>query len=134
MSEAKFYDISSYIDTEYEKNEFVKLNKEEFKNNIKNYLENHSEIKSGDIIFVGNDYETRQDYGFGLVVDNNKFILDNYGPYLPLRNKDKLPKDITYSSLLELMKNNDYLYSLWYGDSIDSFDEIKEEYIKQKIY
>jgi len=59
MSEAKFYDISSYIDTEYEKNEFVKLNKEEFKNNIKNYLENHSEIKSGDIIFVGNDYETR---------------------------------------------------------------------------
>jgi len=133
MTEAKFHNISQYIDPEYEKNEFVKLNEKEFKNNIKNYLENNPEIKSGDIIFVGSTYETRQDYGFGLVIDNN-FILGEYGPYLPLRNKDKLPKDITYSLLLEIMKNDDYLYSLWYGDMNDSFDDIKEEYVKQKIY
>jgi len=133
MTEAKFHNISQYIDLEYEKNEYVKLNEKEFKNNIKNYLEINPQIKSGDIIFVGSTYETRQEYGFGLIINDN-FVLGEYGPYLPLRNKDNLPNNITYSSLLEIMKNDEYLYSLWYGDSNDSFDEIKEEYIKQKIY
>lgn len=68
---AKFYDISKIIDKNYETNCFVEMNEDDFNNKIKEYINNHSEINTGDILFVGSTYETRQNYGFVIVDKRN---------------------------------------------------------------
>lgn len=131
--DAKFFDISSYIDTNYEKNGFVKMRKKEFNEKIKYYLENNKEIKTGDIIFVGSDYETRQEYGFCLVI-NKDFKSGEYGPNLPLKFKNELPLNIKYGNILEYIKNDDDLYLLWYGDDNTAGDETINEYKNNNLY
>ena len=127
MLEAKYYDISNNIDPKYEDIGFVTMDKKEFYNKIKNYLDKHEEIKTGDIIFIGSHYETRQEYGFCLVI-NKEIKEGNYGPYLPLKNIKNLPENIKYGNILEIMKNDEDLYLLWYGDDLSVGDEIIEEY------
>lgn len=133
MSIAKFHDISTYIDDQYENIGYVKMNIKEFNNKIKNYIEQNEDIKSGDILFVGSKYESRQEYGFCLVIDKD-FFQCNYGPNLPIKYKDKLPENINYRNLLEFMKNDEYLDSLWYGDDMYAYNEILQKYIENKLY
>lgn len=134
MEVANFYDISIYIDLDYEKYGYVRLNENDFKSKIKIYLNEHNEIKPGDIIFVGSTYDTRQEYGFGIVIENNNFILDNYGPSLPIRYRNKIPKNISYSSILNRMNNDEDLNTLWYGEDMDSYNEVVELYKEKNIY
>ena len=133
MIKAIFYDISSSIDSEYDKVGFVKMNKKDFSKKIKEYIESHPEIKEGDILFIGSDYETRQDYGFGIVLHND-IKMENYGPDLPIKYKNYLPKNISYEAILKIFEEEDEWYSLWYGEDKDASTEIKEKYIKEKLY
>jgi hypothetical protein len=64
---AKFYNIANYIDERYFENKYVTLNSYLFKDRIKNYIINNEDIKTGDILFVGSNYEKKQVYGFILV-------------------------------------------------------------------
>ena len=133
MLEAKFFDISDEIDTEYPKNGYVKMDKNQFSEKIKIYLESNNEIKDGDIIFIGSHYETRQDYGFGIVINKN-LILCDYGPNLPLKYKNNIPNNIRYSNLLKQMNEYKYWDLLWYGDEMDAYEEIVKIYKKENIY
>ena len=64
---AKFYNIANNIDERYSEDKYVTLNSYLFKDRIKNYIKNNEHIKTGDILFVGSNYEKKQVYGFILV-------------------------------------------------------------------
>ena len=64
---AKFYNIANNIDERYYKDKYVTLNSYLFKDRIKNYIINNEDIKTGDILFVGSNYQKKQVYGFILV-------------------------------------------------------------------
>ena len=72
---AKFYDIASEIDPEYEDNGHLRAEMDNTEN-INKVLDKHPEFKPGDILFVGSTYETRQEYGFAIFLPgyNNKKI------------------------------------------------------------
>lgn len=129
----KYYDISNKIDTRYEDLEYVTMDKIEFHNKIKEYLGKHKQIKTGDILFVGSHYETRQEYGFCLVIGKDvKF--GEYGPNLPLKHKKELPDNIKYEKLLQDMKKDNELYLLWFGDDNSAADEMIELYKNNELY
>ena len=87
----------------------------------------------GDIVFVGDTYETRQEYGFKLVLEKGESISSVYGPSLILDNKQMLEKSkIKYNNLLNKFKrvSNDteeYWNELWYGAQDEN--DIIEEYL-----
>jgi hypothetical protein len=130
---AKFYDISNKIDPNYKNKEYVTMSKTDFHEKIKKYLNKNKKIISGDILFVGSDYESRQEYGFCLVIGKDvKF--GEYGPKLPLRYKSELPHNIKYEKLLQNIKNNENFETLWFGDDYSAEDEVIELYKNAGLY
>ena len=56
---------------------------EEYHNIIKKHIyENKHKFNDGDIIFIGDTYETRQEYGFA-TIQGNIFIIGEYPPLTP---------------------------------------------------
>ena len=64
---AKFYDIANLIDKNYQDNCYVQIDNDEFNERIRNYIQSNDSLNTGDILFVGSSYETRQEYGFVIV-------------------------------------------------------------------
>ena len=69
---AKFYDISSIINPLYEKAGYITAEMSKgLDDRINSYIQtNHLNV--GDILFVGSTYETRQEYGFYMVLPSLK--------------------------------------------------------------
>lgn len=90
---AKFYDIASEIDPEYDDNGRLRSEMDN-PENINKVLDKHPEFKPGDILFVGSTYETRQEYGFALFLPgyNKKvnIVRSEYGFTLPLEIIDDI--------------------------------------------
>ncbi len=61
---ANFYNIANLIDKDYQSNYYVKIDRQEFESRLKDYITMNENLKTGDILFVGSEYETRQHYGF----------------------------------------------------------------------
>lgn len=132
-SSPKFYNIANKIDKKYEDLEYVTMDKTEFHDKIKEYLSKNKQIKTGDILFVGSTYESRQEYGFCIVIGKDvKF--GEYGPKLPLKYKSELPQDIKYENILQHMKSDNDLYVLWFGDDDSAADEVIELYKSNGLY
>lgn len=72
---AKFHDIVEDVDPEYHENGHLTDHKQ-LTNNIEKAIKKHPEIKSGDILFIGSTYETRQYYGFAMYLPG---LTDYYG-------------------------------------------------------
>ena len=68
---AKFYDISSEVDPEYETNGHLRQEMDN-EQNITKTINKHPEFKRGDVLFVGSSYETRQEYGFAIYLPEKK--------------------------------------------------------------
>ena len=69
---AKFYDISSIINPGYEKAGYIT---KEMSIDLIGRINLHvqaNRFNIGDILFVGSEYETRQEYGFYMVLPNLK--------------------------------------------------------------
>jgi len=124
MTEPKYYDISTIIDPDYKFNGFVSMNYDEFKNKIIAYLNENKHIKCGDILFAGSTYETRQEYGFYLVLENNDFVHEEYIINTIIDNYKELPKDINYKNLIDdLKKYHEYHYLLFFGGNDSEIDD-----------
>jgi len=63
----KFYNISNLIDRDYHSNNYLKIENDEFETRLRNYIATNPNLNTGDILFVGSEYETRQGYGFVIV-------------------------------------------------------------------
>ena len=65
---AKFYDIANLIDKNYQNNCYIQIDNDDFEERVRNYIQNNESLNTGDILFVGSTYETRQYYGF-IIID-----------------------------------------------------------------
>lgn len=127
---ANFYDISNKIDENYHLNQYVTIDDDELHNKVISYLNDNNHIKTGDIIFIGSTYETRQYYGFIMVDKRNdiKYVSAEEATNLPFENsnlKDFLKKNkIKYG---KLFNNLNEKFSLLSGFSNEK-EEVEEDY------
>ena len=127
---ANFYDISNELDENYNKNQYVTIDDDELHERVISYLNNNNNIKTGDIIFIGSTYETRQYYGFIMVDkrDGIKYVSAEEATSLPFENsnlKEFLQKNkIKYGQLFNNLNEN---FSLLSGYSNEK-DEVQEDY------
>ena len=105
----KFYNIANIIDPNYDQNDY--LNDCDLDSLILNYLKSHHEINTGDILFTGSTYETRQYYGF-IIIDKRdgiKWINSEQGIDLPFEKsqfKDYLSDNkVKYQELFDSLPN-----------------------------
>ena len=87
---AKFYNIANLIDKNYNNNNYLSIDDSDVDNNLSNYLIEHKEINTGDILFIGSTYETRQCYGFVIVDKRNgiRWINSEQGIDLPFEESE----------------------------------------------
>ena len=135
---AKFYDISDELNEEYSKTGYIthKMNKDLDKR-LTEYINIHN-FKSGDILFVGSTYESRQEYGFYLVMDGKGYSCESIFDYI-LTSKilDKIKEyNIKYEKLfLEIKSKNksqDYINQM-FQDMFQDYDYI-ERFKEKHIY
>ena len=133
---AKFYNIANLIDNNYENNNFLSIDDSDVDNYLFNYLNEHNEVNTGDILFIGSTYETRQYYGF-IIVDKRdgiKWINSEQGIDLPFENtgfKEYLSKNkIKYKELFNSLPK---YFSELSGYNYDK-EEVAEDYLKNGLW
>ena len=133
---AKFHYIAELLYPDYEQNGYVyfenKYEKTRWNTKIKDYIEKN-EIHVGDLLFIGSTYETRQEYGFILILENNKYIGSEDMFFNIPKHKDILKRNnIKYKNLIEdfLDRKEEFIPSIFIGDwRVDeSIKEIIDEY------
>jgi len=77
---SNFYNISKEINPTYRRLKFIDrhaVDVEKVHQNVELFIKDNT--KPGDILFIGDTYESRQEYGYLIVVDNvtGKYITDN---------------------------------------------------------
>lgn len=133
--QAKFYDIAAILTPSYDRCGFLK---EAVKpTQVRDYLVAHPVVKPGDILFLGSTYQTRQEYGFAIVLPESirpmLFEADEYGPGLPLSFKDALlGMQIQYDDLMEELAEEDWI-ELWFGNMTDMYDEAMDMYMQNGL-
>ena len=133
---AKFYNISNIIDTNYITNYYISIDEEVHKTNIQKYLNEHPEIKTGDILFVGSTYETRQYYGF-IIIDKRQGINwyhSEQGIDLPFENQSL--KDYLFNNNIKYKELFDSLSKYFSDLSGYSYEkeDVAEDYHKYGIW
>lgn len=129
---AKFYEISNEINPEYINTGYITREMAKGLDNRVNKYINTQNFKSGDILFVGSTYETRQEYGFYLVLDgkgiNSESILDSI---LTTKILDELKKNnVKYEKLfLQVNKKNDWIQEMfqYMFQDYDYIERFREE-------
>tara|TARA_B100001287_G_C22657434_1_gene518540 strand:- start:1412 stop:1816 length:405 start_codon:yes stop_codon:yes gene_type:complete len=133
---AKFYNIANLIDKNYNNNNYLSIDDSDVDNNLSNYLIEHKEINTGDILFIGSTYETRQCYGFVIVDKRNgiRWINSEQGIDLPFEEsefKNYLSKNkIKYKELFNSLPK---YFSELSGYNYEK-EEVAEDYLKNGIW
>ena len=135
--DAYFYDIAEKVTPGYEdRGELTREEGKTLSSRLKTYLQKHTNIKYGDIVFVGSTSD-RQEYGFKLVLDNGETVGGESGAGLPLGKATELEKrNVHYESLLQEMNNDDEdtMKMYFFGDNSDAYDEFVTDYKGKKIF
>ena len=133
---AKFYNIAKIIDKDYETNDYLSIDNSEVDNLVLNYLNEHTEINTGDILFIGSTYETRQNYGFIMVDkrDGIKLINSEQGIDLPFE-KDELKNYLSQNNIKykELFNSLPKYFSELSGYNYEK-EDVAEDYHKYGIW
>ena len=140
---AKFYDISSEVDPEYETNGHLRTEMDN-EQHIMKIINKHPEFKQGDVLFVGSSNETRQEYGFVIYLPEKKekYMGGEDGVGIPLdivrKDKDKNPLEhVRYSKLItDFMEDppkgyNRDVVGLFMGYDFRDDEDINKEYVVQ---
>ena len=145
---AKFYDISSIINPLYEKAGYITAEMSKgLDDRINSYIQtNHLNV--GDILFVGSTYETRQEYGFYMVLPSLKkpgkgseargseargsealgseYIIGM--PVSPVICEILQKNKVNYTKLLKEMTDNKEFKYLFFPDDEDEVTDILNSY------
>ena len=132
---AKFKDISNIVDRKYNVEGYV-TNGDKHSKNIEKYISKYKRIKTGDILFVGSSYLSRQYYGF-IIVDKregNNWHGAEKGTNLPFESKSLrdylISNNIKYGDLFQnLDEHFGYLSGYKYRP-----DEIENDYKKHGLW
>jgi len=109
------------------------------KDKIRDYILAHPEMQPGDILFLGSTYQTRQEYGFIIVVpasvDARLFLAGEDGPSLPLELKQKMGDalDVLYDNAFQELHEDEDWDLLWFGNEFDSYDQVVELFAEKKL-
>ena len=155
---AKFYDISSIINPGYEKAGYIT---KEMSIDLIGRINLHvqaNQFNIGDILFVGSEYETRQEYGFYMVLPNLKNKMagskahgsEAHGseaqgseaqgseaqgseyiigmPIMPVIQEILQKNKVNYTILLKEMKENKEFNYLFFPDDEDEITDIISSY------
>ena len=140
---AKFYDISSIINPEYERAGYItKEMSKGIDERINSYI-NANHLNIGDILFVGSTYETRQEYGFYMVLPSLKkpgqgseahgseahgseYIIGM--PVSPVIREILQKNKVNYTKLLKEMTENKEFKYLFFPDDEDEVTDILNSY------
>lgn len=123
---ACFYDISEIVKIPLNNNGYVnRKSLVKVSDNsllLAEYIQNNN-IQVGDIFYIGCNSD-RLEYGFALVVSNNKIIRGDYGPEIIFQNTEYLnlikSLNVSYTNLLkELYDHDDIWRDLFFGDFDD---------------
>ena len=129
--QASFYDISNIVYSPIEgfchKKQLIPLYKD--KDLLKKYIiENNMNL--GDIIFIGGNSD-RQEYCFGIVIEDGEYINGDYGPFIIFEKRhiihlEKIKnKNISYKNVLDKINNNLDYRDLFFGN----YDEEDNSYL-----
>jgi hypothetical protein len=103
MINAKFHNVANNIFSEYDKNGYIlDKYKSQVKEMVQKYIDKHTTINPGDILFVGSTYQSRQ-YENAYVIINNDRTAVGYGNdavHLPFQYREQIPKKISYRAML----------------------------------
>tara|TARA_B100000524_G_scaffold348277_1_gene252295 strand:- start:671 stop:1075 length:405 start_codon:yes stop_codon:yes gene_type:complete len=127
---ANFYNISNKLDKNYDLNEYITIDDDELHEKVISYLSVNNNIKTGDIIFIGSTYETRQYYGFIMVDkrDGISYVTAEEAVSLPFENinlKDYLIKNkIKYGQLFNNLNEKFSLLSCFLNEK----EEVQQDY------
>jgi hypothetical protein len=134
--QAKYYDIAEELTPDYynilEIRQDGKNFQEKFRKKVQDYVDNHSNIKVGDLLFVGSPTETRQYYGWAIVGPNHKVVYNDDLLSMPLKYAEELKKEgVRYNDFFEeIMKDedlNELVYGYGYPDVQDDLQEFKNK-------
>jgi hypothetical protein len=139
---AKFYDISLIINPDYEKTGYItKEMTIDLIERINSYIQ-ANRFNVGDILFVGSEYETRQEYGFYMVLPNlkNKIGIEAQGcefiigmPFMPVIQQILQKNNVNYTILLKEMKENKEFNYLFFPDDEDEVNDLINNYKKYAL-
>jgi hypothetical protein len=122
---ACFYDISEIVKIPLNNNGYVnRKSLVKVSDNsllLAEYIQNNN-IQVGDIFYIG-DNSDRLEYGFALVVPDNKIIRGDYGPEIIFQYTKYLnlikSLNVSYTNLLEQLYSDDYWLDVFFGDFDD---------------
>jgi hypothetical protein len=133
-----FYDIAEEVTPGYEDRGMLTMEQgKTLTERVKKYLQTHPTIQYGDLIFLGDTYETRQEQGFRLVLEDGNTLAGESAMNIPLRVVPELQRrDIHYAGILNKMKkrSNDQeeqFYDYFYGN--ESPEDIESDYQEKGI-
>ena len=131
--QAQFYDISDILNPEYESTGFITS---EMAKNLKERVNAYvlaQKFAIGDILFVGDTYETRQEYGFYMVTAKGIAVSSEAIVYLPGADKNLLnilqAEYVKYNDLFQQMTDN-YLF---FPDDEDEKTDIINTYRRNRL-
>ena len=133
--DAKFYDISVELNPDYSNTGYITREMDkDLDKRLNGYIQENN-YKSGDILFVGSTYQTRQEYGFYLVIDakglGSESILDYI---LTSEILDKIKENnVKYEKLfLEIKKKDEWIQEM-FQDMFQDYNYI-ERFLEEAIY
>ena len=133
---ANFYNIANLIDEDYHSNCCLKIDNDEFNTRLSNYISTNQNLNTGDILFVGSEYETRQGYGFVIVdkISEPKWYHSEQGIDLVFENDNLknylIQNNIKYKTLFQSL--NKYYSELIGYKNYES--EVSSDYIQDNLW
>ena len=137
IRQAVFHNIVDEIFPHYQRTGCIGLKNDKYKEEIEKYISENTDIKCGDILFVGPNSVSmpRDEDGFCIVLNNEKIetSVGIKGPFLALDNSEILSDKVSYKSMFESMKSDKFSFSKFFDDA-ESYDDFVEDYKKNNIW
>ena len=137
VRQANFYDISSILNPDYDR--YGYLTKDMGTNltaRIYAYIQAEN-LALGDVLFVGDAYQTRQEYGFYMVTDQGKAESSEGIVYLPNADKRLLGRlqaeHVKYTDLFQRMTDDPVFQFMFFPDDEDEKTDIITTYRLNKL-
>jgi len=137
IRQALFHNIVDEIFPHYQRTGCIGLKNDKYNEEIQKYITENTDIKCGDILFVGPNSVSlpRDEDGFCIVLNDGKFetSVGVKGPFLALDNSEILSHKVSYKSMFEIMKSDKFAFSKFFEDE-ESYDDFVEDYKKNNMW
>jgi hypothetical protein len=134
---AIFHNIVDDIFPNYQKNGYIGIKNNKYNKKIGKYISENPDIQCGDILFIGPNSASlpRDEDGFCIVLNNANFEISVgvKGPFLALHNAEIFSNKVSYKSMFESMKNDEFVFTKFFNDD-ESYDDFVEDYKKNNMW